>query len=253
MELAVFVFIILFGVAIGLLILFRTNRSTNLGRRGEWLVAMTLKRLPESDYTTLNNVLLTVSEKGDTVQIDHIVVSSFGVFVIETKCYSGKIYGSENKEYWTQYFKYDQYELRNPIIQNRAHVNALRKIFAQYGDIHLIPIVVFAGSADLYISTSSIVVYRADLLRTIRSFSTYYLMPQQRAKIVEALTLCNQSSDENDKKHSFSVSLKSWKADYDIRQGRCPKCGGNLVLRNGRFGEFYGCSNYPKCRFILDR
>jgi ssDNA-binding Zn-finger/Zn-ribbon topoisomerase 1 len=29
--------------------------------------------------------------------------------------------------------------------------------------------------------------------------------------------------------------------------GKCPKCGAPLVLRNGRFGEFYGCSTYPKC------
>lgn len=29
----------------------------------------------------------------------------------------------------------------------------------------------------------------------------------------------------------------------------CPKCGGELFKRRGRFGEFYGCSNYPGCRF----
>lgn len=31
--------------------------------------------------------------------------------------------------------------------------------------------------------------------------------------------------------------------------GKCPKCGGNLIERKGKFGKFYGCSNYPKCRF----
>lgn len=29
----------------------------------------------------------------------------------------------------------------------------------------------------------------------------------------------------------------------------CPLCGGELVRRNGRFGAFFGCSNYPRCRF----
>lgn len=29
----------------------------------------------------------------------------------------------------------------------------------------------------------------------------------------------------------------------------CPKCGGNLVERTGEYGKFYGCSNYPKCKY----
>ena len=37
-----------------------------------------------------------------------------------------------------------------------------------------------------------------------------------------------------------------------ISHGKCPRCGGNLILRKGRYGEFYGCSNYPKCRFTAD-
>ncbi len=32
-------------------------------------------------------------------------------------------------------------------------------------------------------------------------------------------------------------------------QNVCPKCGGTLQLRNGKFGKFYGCSNFPKCRY----
>lgn len=31
--------------------------------------------------------------------------------------------------------------------------------------------------------------------------------------------------------------------------GKCPRCGGELVKRNGRYGPFYGCSNYPQCRY----
>ena len=29
----------------------------------------------------------------------------------------------------------------------------------------------------------------------------------------------------------------------------CPRCGGELRKRNGKFGEFYGCSGYPVCRY----
>ena len=31
----------------------------------------------------------------------------------------------------------------------------------------------------------------------------------------------------------------------------CTKCGGKVVIKNGRFGKFYACSNYPKCKTIL--
>ncbi|MBQ9469391.1 MAG: topoisomerase DNA-binding C4 zinc finger domain-containing protein [Bacteroidales bacterium] len=34
--------------------------------------------------------------------------------------------------------------------------------------------------------------------------------------------------------------------------GRCPRCSGGLVLRNGRYGKFYGCSNFPRCRYAAD-
>ncbi len=30
----------------------------------------------------------------------------------------------------------------------------------------------------------------------------------------------------------------------------CPDCGGNLIVRRGKFGEFVACSNYPKCKYI---
>ena len=39
---------------------------------------------------------------------------------------------------------------------------------------------------------------------------------------------------------------KSNKTDND---DICPKCGGRLVKRKGKYGEFIGCSNYPKCHY----
>ena len=38
----------------------------------------------------------------------------------------------------------------------------------------------------------------------------------------------------------------------ELRNGICPRCGGQMVERNGKYGRFYGCSNYPKCRFVLN-
>ena len=39
---------------------------------------------------------------------------------------------------------------------------------------------------------------------------------------------------------------------YAFEQGRCPRCGSQLVVRNGKYGAFYGCTNYPRCKFTQD-
>lgn len=232
--------------------LIHISRPKIIGKRGEATVRMILSRLPESDYHTLNDILLTVSDSGTTVQIDHIVVSTYGVFVIETKCYSGTIYGSENKEYWSQYFRKSEYELRNPIIQNSAHINALRKMFAQYGDLHFFPIVVFSGDAVLKVTTTTPVIYSSQLLHEIKKHTKYHLMPEQRARVIKLLELCNQKSDDNERRHIASVKSKSFLSQRKIDRGICPQCGAKLVTRSGRFGSFIGCSNYPKCRFTMN-
>jgi DNA topoisomerase I len=36
-------------------------------------------------------------------------------------------------------------------------------------------------------------------------------------------------------------------------EGKCPRCGGNLVEREGKFGKFLGCRNYPKCKFTKSK
>ncbi len=81
-----------------IILLFRLIPSK--GKVGEKRVATILKRLPEDDYKVINDLLL--SSNGYSTQIDHIVVSVYGIFVIETKFYQGWIYGGENSEYWTQ-------------------------------------------------------------------------------------------------------------------------------------------------------
>lgn len=38
----------------------------------------------------------------------------------------------------------------------------------------------------------------------------------------------------------------------DEKNDRCPECGGEMRLKSGRYGKFWGCSNYPKCNFTCD-
>ena len=38
-------------------------------------------------------------------------------------------------------------------------------------------------------------------------------------------------------------------AEKKTGDGICPKCGGKLIMRDGKYGKFIGCSNFPKCRY----
>lgn len=223
------------------------------GRKGEIKVSGILSLLPRNNYILLNDLLLPINEEGHTIQIDHVVVSSYGVFVIETKNYSGTIYGTEKKEYWSQYLGHKMCEFRNPILQNNAHVKCLQKMFVQFGDIHLIPIVVFVGDAKLKVKTqSSVVSGLVSLVYEVIRHRTYYLMPLQQTYIVNCLELCNLSSTINNYEHRKVAIQKAERAKQRILEGRCPRCGGMLVPRHGKYGEFIGCENYPNCRYTVN-
>lgn len=63
---------------------------------------------------------------GETKQIDVLLLTGFGIYVIESKDYSGWIFGSENNKIWTQSLnKYRKYKFYNPIWQNNSHIKAL--------------------------------------------------------------------------------------------------------------------------------
>lgn len=87
-------------------------------------VAMWLK-LEKEVYHRLNNITLPLPNGGST-QIDHIIVSVHGIFVIETKNYKGWIYGNEKQRQWTQVFANGRkYKFQNPLRQNYLHIKSL--------------------------------------------------------------------------------------------------------------------------------
>ena len=76
--------------------------------------------------------------------------------------------------------------------------------------------------------------------------------PDSDVKRVVDILLRNDVSEFVDNKtHVNNVYAYRAEIDNKIASGICPKCGGTLVERTGRYGSFYGCSNYPKCRFTV--
>lgn len=78
-----------------------SSRVERIGENGEREVSSYLADLECEEYQVFNDLLLRNGNY--TTQIDHIILSRYGVFVIETKNVHGKVYGSGNAEFWKQY------------------------------------------------------------------------------------------------------------------------------------------------------
>lgn len=100
------------------------NLPSVKGFFGEISIRILLKFLNKDKYLIINDVLIPTNN-GTTAQIDHIVVSIYGIFVIETKNYNGWIFGSENSKNWTQVIYKTKNHFYNPIMQNKGHIKAL--------------------------------------------------------------------------------------------------------------------------------
>jgi len=230
-------------------LLLKLNIYKTKGSIGELRVAKQLMKLPEDEYFILNDLLIETS-KGSS-QIDHVVVSIYGIFVIETKNYNGWIHGNENSEYWTQSIYRYKTKFRNPIKQNWAHVYALREVLSDFENLFYYPIIVFAGSGELLNVTSNIpVLYDYDLIDVILCKRNVPSISVEKAReITDRLNNINILDKKYRKNHVYQVHKNISDREDKIESLICPKCNGRLVIRDGKYGEFYGCSNYPNCKF----
>lgn len=99
-----------------------------------------------SIYQIINDITLPTEDGGST-QIDHIIVSPYGVFVIETKTMKGWIYGKANDEFWTQKIYKHSQNFQNPLRQNFKHTETLRRALSLDKE-KIFSVVVFAGDSQ---------------------------------------------------------------------------------------------------------
>lgn len=147
------------------------------GKIGEFAVAAHVKLYLKGDYILLNDLTLPDIESG-TTQIDHILLSPYGIFVIETKNYKGWIFGTERQKQWTQKIYKQSFKFQNPIHQNYKHMKVLEKILADILDKEFIhTVIVFMPEAVFKTDMPSNVFRWSRLdrlcknLQTIRNFT----------------------------------------------------------------------------------
>ena len=226
----------------------RPARKKVHGVSGERKVNATLGSLSNRNYQKQISNLIILDVNGKSHQIDQIVIRKNGIFCIETKNFIGWIFGDESSTYWKQTLNNGQeYRIYNPIKQNNSHCYYLSKIIKNKYKINSI-VVMANNNANRIRTTSSIVINLSTLSKYLNQFNDgTYLTTSDIDEIYNRFMSC--SSGLTNAEHIQNVR----KTKAEIARNICPRCGGKLVLRSGVHGSFYGCSNYPKCNFVLKK
>jgi len=240
--------VILLVAVIALMVWLRIIMPNIKGKMGEFNVSVVLATLPKDEYQVINDII--IPSKYGTTQIDHVVVSIYGIFVIETKNYKGLIYGGEDAETWTKNMWGNKYSLRNPLKQNYGHVKSLQAILNIPKEM-FIPIVVFSNRAKLRVQTQETVINLWRLRSEIKRHKIPIIPSEQLIDYRSSIELAAIDDKDIAKSHKANVRQNLNQRSQAIANGLCPRCGGYLVKRNGRYGNFYGCSNYPNCKFTM--
>ena len=150
------------------------------GKIGEQIVANLLAKLPNDQYHVMNDVLIEIGKTSS--QIDHIVVSQYGIFVIETKNYAGIVLGQEDDYRWTQVIGENRRWFYSPLKQNERHMQVIERCIKRTFD-EFVPVVVFSRNCDLKVNTKSPVLYADTMLDYIRSYDRPIYSKEKMAEI----------------------------------------------------------------------
>lgn len=247
------------------------------GSKGEYLTYKYLKSIQGHKRFLFN--CYVPKENDETTEIDVIMIHETGIHVFESKNYSGWIFGNESSYKWTQVLpkgrgRSEKSHFLNPIIQNKGHIKWLKSLLNE-DSIPFFSYIVFSERCALKdVTINSLdqkVINRYSINKAVNStidsnlltltdekidslFNQLYPLTQADAELISKhIQQIKENShlDDSYKNHSPEMIEKDLQVNNDV----CPRCGGKLILRTARKGynagkSFYGCSNYPKCKYI---
>ena len=195
-------------------------------------------------YHRFHNTIIPSSN--GTTQIDHILVSRYGVFIVETKNKSGWIFGDENQAEWTQVIYGKKYQFQNPLRQTYRQKKILSQ-FIQVEESQVHPVIYFAGDCKFKTQLPSNVL-SSGVGSHIKGFTAEVFTPEEVSRVIAVL-----GQHQNESKTTNSDHVRSLRERHNSTT-TCPNCGGSLKLKSAKNGiragqQFLGCENYPRCRF----
>lgn len=277
----------------------------NTGRYGEYLTYKYLKKFEADGSKFLFNIFVP-KENDETSEVDVLMICKKGIFVFESKNYSGWIFGSENQKNWYQTLpagrgRSHKEHFYNPIMQNRSHIKHLKAFLGE--QMPMRSIIVFSDRCTLkniQIHSNDICVINrynvapvisaicnqipnnvltdSDITEIYNKLYPYtqvdeiakiqhianinnnlhmqsvQIVPQNKTEtVVEQLNTAAIDTTSETSIGETAEPIKTDNAEPCVL--KCPKCHGDLILRTATRGtnagkQFYGCSNYPKCKYI---
>lgn len=227
---------------------YRKYRVESIGEIGEIKVNNKLRRYTSKEdiHGHLNNVII-IDNEGKTHQIDHIAIRKNGIFCIETKNYEGIIFGSANQDKWTQVFgKNNKFQFYNPLKQNRVHIYHLSNALNNEYKINSVVVMVNNNADNVNCSN---VINLSDLKNYLLFFNDGTNYSDQ--EICDIYNKIDNVSHYEITKSKHVENVKN--IQHNISSGICPRCGGQLLEKHGKYGTFFGCSNYPNCKFTMKK
>ena len=179
----------------------KSKRDANAiaaGRLGESEVAQRLNELPKEEYIVFNDLLLPFGKS--VAQIDHLVLSRYGIFVIETKNYSGVLYGNESDRYVRYAVGTFKKQIYNPLKQNRTHTLCILKSLGLRESPAIIPILAVADRCHCNIKTNGVVVKFSRLAPTIYRYNKIYFSRRRIERMARTIKKLNITDPRKRKK-----------------------------------------------------
>lgn len=181
------------------------NSPKQKGIRGERIVAARLRKGLSQEYQIYNDFYLPLDD-GTTTQLDHVIVSPYGVFVVETKNYEGWIFANAKSAKWTQSIYRKKSQFQNPIRQNYHHRCAIANVLGIPAD-YIIGVVAFTGGCEFKTEMPEGVVYSRRAAEYIRGYKKVILKDEEIVAIAEALQEWDGSVSQ-ELRDSHVVNLK---------------------------------------------
>jgi hypothetical protein len=145
--------------------------STRIGELGEYKINIQLDQLPKDCKYLSDLLVLNLKSRTGYSQIDHLVISPYGLFVIETKNYNGEIKGKRDDKNW---IVNNRFKMFNPLRQNYGHVKAIESITQSYKKLNFISMISFTMRCRFsidpelrQISSNELIIYDVELTEFI--------------------------------------------------------------------------------------
>ena len=170
------------------------------GFMGEFLVKQELKKLPKDKYIIFNDIMIK-SSKG-THQIDHIIISKYGIFVVEMKNYYGLITGEEHQNKWIQHLGKNKYYFNNPIHQNYGHIKALQELL-YLSENKFVSIICISNQAKLKVKAKNVI--QLDFVNNLIKSYSNEIIAEDLIKIKNKIEQNNITDKEIRKNHIKNI------------------------------------------------